>query len=80
MSERTHNTEELWEMGMGYESLVLPVGDWKLQIDHNDVDTTISIINENGEYRFIRISRAQAQELKRHLDHTLPIDFENGKR
>lgn len=57
---------------MGYESLVLPVGDWKLQIDHNDHETSIAIMNEKGEYRYIRITMAQAQRLKDHLNHTLP--------
>ena len=58
---------------MGYESLVLPVGDWKLQVDHNDHGTTLSIVNEKGKYRYIRITREQAQELKHHLNMTLPI-------
>ena len=59
---------------MGYGSLVLPVGDWRLQFDHTDSDARISIIDEKGTYKYVTISMAQAQELKRHLNHTLPLD------
>lgn len=62
---------------MGYESLVLPVGDWKLQIDHNDHETSIAIVDDKGVYRFIRLTRDQAQKLKRHLNTALPFDQQN---
>lgn len=58
---------------MGYESLVLPVEKWKLQLDHNDHETRVSIIDESGIYKYVTLTRDQAQELKQHLNHTLPI-------
>lgn len=64
---------------MGYETLVLPVGDWKLQFNHNDSETRVSIIDSAGVYKYITISMAQAQQLKRHLNMTLPFDQDHDK-
>jgi hypothetical protein len=80
MSKLAHSNQETMdeierkarEGDVGYESLVLPVDDWKLQIDHNDAGMTVSIINKVGEFRYIRISPAQAQQLKRYLNSALP--------
>lgn len=64
---------------MDYESLVLLVGDWKLQFDHDDIETRVSLIDEKGVYRYIKLSMAQAQQLKRHLNQTLPFDQDHDR-
>jgi len=62
---------------MGYESLVLPCEKWKLQFDHNDNETRVSIVDTDGIYKYVILTRTQAQELKRHLNSVLPHDFDH---
>lgn len=54
-------------------SLVLPVCDWKLQVDITEGDVRVCIITDDKptSYRYIRISLSQAEELRDFLNRKL---------
>lgn len=53
----------------------IQIGDWKLEIAVRDDWTQVCIVTSEkpANYHYVRLSPAQAEEMREYLNHALPV-------